>query len=40
MLRASLGDEVVGAFARLKELEWNDYMRHFTEWERANALDI
>jgi glutamate---methylamine ligase len=40
MLRRSLGEEVVSGYAKLKEQEWNEYMRHFTDWERANAIDV
>ena len=39
-LKASLGEETSAAFLKLKHDEWNTYMQHFTEWERANALDI
>lgn len=35
-----LGESVCRSYAKLKDQEWNDYMRHFTEWERRNALDI
>jgi glutamate---methylamine ligase len=38
-LTAALGPEAIGAFVKLKAAEWSDYMRHFTEWERQNALD-
>ncbi len=36
---AALGEETVAAYAKLRQAEWRDYTRHFTEWERANALD-
>ena len=39
-LKAALGEETSAAFLKLKNDEWNSYMQHFTEWERANALDI
>lgn len=39
-LKAALGEETSAAFLKLKHDEWNSYMQHFTEWERANALDI
>ncbi|RAH98928.1 type III glutamate--ammonia ligase [Acuticoccus sediminis] len=39
-LQAALGGEVSAAFLKLKHQEWNDYSRHFTQWERANTLDI
>ena len=34
-----LGAEFVAAYVKLKTEEWNGYMRHFSEWERDNALD-
>lgn len=39
-LKAALGDEFATAFLKFKMEEWNDYMRHFTDWERTNTLDI
>ncbi|UOM33889.1 type III glutamate--ammonia ligase [Acuticoccus sp. I52.16.1] len=39
-LRAAVGDEVSAAFLKLKHHEWNEYARHFTQWERATTLDI
>lgn len=38
-LAASLGDETVSAFVKLKTMEWNDYTSHLTDWERAHTLD-
>ncbi len=29
----------VGAYAALKQSEWNEYARHLTQWERDNTLD-
>ncbi len=34
------GTELRTALAKLKMQEWNEYMRHFSKWERENALDI
>ena len=34
------GDEFCAAYAKLKMQEWNEYMRHFSDWERENALDV
>ena len=34
-----LGGEFKSAFAKLKTLEWDEYMKEFSEWERANAFD-
>ena len=39
-LKAALGEEVSAAFLKLKHEEWNRFTAHFTEWERANTLDI
>ena len=40
VLRDGLGEEFSAAYLKLKMNEWNAYMRHFTQWERDNALDI
>ena len=34
------GEEFCHAYTKLKDLEWNDYMRDFSEWERTHTLDI
>ncbi len=39
-LKAALGDEFSAAYIKLKTQEWNSYTSHFTEWERANTLDV
>jgi glutamine synthetase type III len=39
-LKAALGNEFSEAYLKLKHNEWNAYASHFTEWERANTLDI
>ncbi len=39
-LRAALGEEFAAAYLKLKNLEWNAYAAHFTQWERDNTLDI
>jgi glutamine synthetase len=39
VLGAALGNETVGASIKLRMDEWNAYMRHFSSWERENALD-
>ncbi len=38
-LAAATGKELVAAFLKLKHLEWNDYARHLTDWERDTTLD-
>jgi glutamine synthetase len=39
-LQALMGNEFSAAYLKLKHREWNAYASHFTEWERANTLDI
>jgi len=38
VLTAALGD-FVPAYLKLKHVEWNDYARHLTQWERDTTLD-
>ncbi|MBX2882097.1 MAG: type III glutamate--ammonia ligase [Granulosicoccus sp.] len=38
-LRSQLGDEFLEAYVKLKTNEWNQYMRHLTQWERDTTLD-
>ncbi|GLK77893.1 type III glutamate--ammonia ligase [Methylopila jiangsuensis] len=37
--KAMFGEEFVAAYAKLKTVEWNNYARHLTQWERDNTLD-
>jgi glutamine synthetase type III len=39
-LKSLMGEEFSTAYLKLKQREWNAYASHFTEWERANTLDI
>jgi len=39
-LRGILGSEFADSYFKLKMDEWNQYMQHFSEWERQNALDV
>ncbi len=39
-LKAAMGDEFSAAFLKLKHQEWNSFTAHFSEWEKANTLDI
>jgi len=39
-LKSALGDGFASSYLKLKHNEWNAYAQHFTEWERANTLDI
>jgi glutamate---methylamine ligase len=38
-LRAGLGEAFVGAYAKLKRQDWDEYARHLTVWEREQTLD-
>lgn len=38
-LKATLGDETVSAFVKLKMDEWNSYSADLSAWERSNTLD-
>jgi glutamine synthetase len=40
VLKSAMGPEFSAAYLKLKHAEWNAYAAHFTEWERANTLDI
>ncbi len=39
MLRTHLGDEIINAYVKLKNREWDRFSRHLTQWERDNTLD-
>src|SRR6516165_3318227 len=39
-LRAAFGSEFVDSYAKLRLAQWNDYMRHLTDWEREHTLDV
>ena len=34
------GKEFCTAFVKLKMIEWNEFVRYFSDWERNNALDV
>lgn len=38
-LQAELGTDVVESYVKLKMLEWSDYTKHLSEWEKLNTLD-
>ncbi len=40
MAKEYFGGEFCTAYAKLKQEEWNEYMRHFSTWEKENALDV
>jgi glutamine synthetase len=39
VIRAGLGDELIDAYVKLKNKEWNSYTSYLSEWERSNTLD-
>ncbi len=39
-LKAAMGEEFSAAYLKLKHQEWNQYVSHFSSWEKANTLDI
>ncbi len=38
-VREAMGDELIDAYTKLKNVEWDQYCHHLTEWERQNTLD-
>ena len=38
-IKAALGEDFAAAYLKLKQLEWNSFASHFTEWERDHTLD-
>ncbi|RMD89497.1 MAG: type III glutamate--ammonia ligase [Alphaproteobacteria bacterium] len=38
-LRAGLGEETTAAYVKLRMAEWDEHMRHLSEWEREQTLD-
>tara|TARA_X000000950_G_C13803804_1_gene614704 strand:- start:2 stop:1309 length:1308 start_codon:yes stop_codon:yes gene_type:complete len=39
-LKSALGDEFSAAFVKLKMMEWDSYVSHFSAWEKENTLDV
>ena len=39
-LTGMLGTEFAASYAKMKMQEWQSYMHHFSDWERANTLDV
>ena len=39
-LKAAMGEEFSSAYLKMKMQEWNDFCGHFSDWEKANTLDI
>jgi len=40
LLRETLGAGFVDSYVKLRMAQWNDYMRHLTEWEREHTLEV
>ena len=40
VLSGAMGSSFSDAFLKLKRQEWDSFTSHFTEWERANTLDV
>ncbi len=38
-LREGLGEETTAAYVKLRMAEWDEHMRHLSEWEREQTLD-
>ncbi len=39
-LKTVMGEEFSAAFLKLKKEEWNDFVSHFSRWEKEHTLDI
>ncbi len=39
VIRRAFGDAVVDSYLKLRHREWDDYMHHLSDWERAQTLD-
>jgi glutamine synthetase len=39
LMRDKLGSQFVGAYVKLKTMEWDAYSAALSEWERMNTLD-
>ncbi|MFT5175703.1 MAG: glutamine synthetase type III [Gammaproteobacteria bacterium] len=39
IMASAFGDEFAQAYTKLKTEDWNDYMRHLTQWERDHTLN-
>mgnify|MGYP005644348537 FL=1 len=39
-LKSAMGEDFSAAFLKMKYSEWNDFCGHFSDWEKANTLDI
>ncbi|MGR3571556.1 type III glutamate--ammonia ligase [Brevirhabdus sp.] len=39
-LKKAMGEEFAAAYLKLKHEEWNSYVSHFSNWEKAHTMDI
>ena len=39
-LKDAMGEEFSAAYLKMKHSEWNDFCGHFSDWEKANTMDI
>lgn len=39
-LKAKMGDAFSASYVKMKMQEWNSFVTHFSQWEKANTLDI
>ena len=39
-LKAAMGEEFSNAYLKMKMQEWTDFCSYFSDWEKANTLDI
>jgi glutamine synthetase len=39
VLRTALGERVIDSYLKLRYREWDEYMHHMSDWERAQTMD-
>lgn len=39
-LQDAMGHDIIASYLKLKRAEWDQYLSHYSAWERTNALDI
>ena len=39
-LKAAMGEEFSAAYLKMQMQEWNDFCSYFSDWEKANTMDI
>jgi len=39
VLKEAFGEKALTSYIKLKTVDWNDYSRHLTDWERQTTLD-